>query len=475
MNFYGSDNPSTHQNNHKLRLLLTTFSFNPWFGAVTLTLVLLILGILSISDIYQLILLPFYFIVALYGSFNVFVFALSWRTEKLQPKKLDFIPQGIVTMLYLTYNDFKEDAFKTVLGGIRHCDKAIIVDDSTDPEIIEKIDNIAKETGTSVIRREIRSGFKAGAINNALKKIDSDFIGIVDSDEMVPIDFVSTALPYFTSEEIAFVQVSHRAVNNSTTWEKYMGYGVDMHWKLYHPYRNHYGVVNFLGHGAILRRSAVLQAGGFPEIVAEDIGLTTEFYILGKRGVFVDEIKAGEDFPNSYSSFRKRHKKWTMGSTEFMRHYLKRILKSDMAWYEKLDIIVPSLSLPMTLLLFIYIMATSLLHIGSSLMLFGIALLSMGAPNLGFARMPLKREIPKTMAINALAYVSLFPTSVYYAIKGLIKPVFLVTGEHAKAKSTRKLELAGDIGMGLFLIYSGGFSLLGIVCLLSGFLFLYFN
>ena len=78
------------------------------------------------------------------------------------------------------------------------------------------------------------------------------------------------------------------------------------------------------------------------------------------------------------------------------------------------------------------------------------------------------------MAVNALAYVSLFPTSVYYAIKGILKPVFLVTGER-KAKRSIKLELAGDMAMGIFLVTTGGFSIPGVVCLLTGILFWVYN
>ncbi len=76
------------------------------------------------------------------------------------------------------------------------------------------------------------------------------------------------------------------------------------------------------------------------------------------------------------------------------------------------------------------------------------------------------------MAVNALAYVSLFPTSVYYAIKGILKPVFLVTGER---KAKRSMELAGDMAIGIFIVTTGGFSILGVVCLLTGILFWVYN
>ncbi|MCL5881961.1 MAG: hypothetical protein M1592_05195 [Candidatus Thermoplasmatota archaeon] len=55
-----------------------------------------------------------------------------------------------------------------------------------------------------------------------------------------------------------------------------------------------------------------------------------------------------------------------------------------------------------------------------------------------------------------------------------MKPVFLVTGER-KAKRSIKLELAGDMAIGIFIVTTGGFSILGVVCLLTGILFWVYN
>ncbi|MFG1546172.1 MAG: hypothetical protein AAE976_06705 [Thermoplasmataceae archaeon] len=53
-----------------------------------------------------------------------------------------------------------------------------------------------------------------------------------------------------------------------------------------------------------------------------------------------------------------------------------------------------------------------------------------------------------------------------------MKPVFLVTGER---KAKRSMELAGDMAMGIFFVTTGGFSILGVACLLTGILFWVYN
>ena len=443
---------------------------NPWHPTILLTVALLGVAEYLSHDITDLALMPFYILVSVYGSFNLFVFLASWKNGSVSPYRLDYVPPGNITYMYLTYNDFSMDSFQTLMKAARPEDMVFIVDDSTDPESRWQVDRAAELYRCRVIRRGTRSGFKAGAINNAMRIVNTEFVSIIDADETVPDNFAQSALPYFTEDDVAFVQVSHHSCNRSTSWERNMGYGVDLHWKIYQPYRNRYGVVNFLGHGAIMRVDSVREVGGFPEMVAEDIALTSELYIRGKRGVFVDDISAGEEFPPTYSAFRRRHKKWTMGSTQYMRRYIGKIVTSRLKWYQKLDIIIPAMSLPMTFILFLYILAAAFLHITSSLWLFMFALMSMITPNLQFLRLENKKDIPRALAVNALAYVSLFPTSVYYAIKGFIRPFFLVTGER-KAKRSIKLELAGDMAMGIFLVSTGGFSILGVVCLMTGLLF----
>jgi hypothetical protein len=44
----------------------------------------------------------------------------------------------------------------------------------------------------------------------------------------------------------------------------------------------------------------------------------------------------------------KRHSKWTQGNMEFIKRYTGTILRSPMRWFEKLDIVLFTYSLPLT-------------------------------------------------------------------------------------------------------------------------------
>lgn len=264
----------------------------------------------------------------------------------------------------------------------------------------------------------------------------------MDADEKLPRDFIEKALQYFSDENIAFVQATHRGFNRHNAWTKAMCKSVDAHWRTYHKYRNSYGVVNFLGHGAIIKRSALDVVGGFPEVVAEDIALTVELYRKGYRGIFTDEIMCFEDVPATYEKFSKRHKKWTMGSIEFLKKYFVKIMLSNMKWYEKEDLFISAVNLPLAGLFTLFVILYAFMPAPATPPLTVLTLLAILSPMLPLIRL---RDF-WSVFINALAFMSLFPVTMVYLIKGVTKPEFLVTGT-----ATKKDDVYIDVVFGTIL------------------------
>src|SRR4030067_243668 len=127
-----------------------------------------------------------------------------------------------------------------------------------------------------VARRPARRGYKAGAINDALRRLPPEvrYVAIVDSDELVAPDFIQGCLRHFVREDIGFVQANHRCYTRGASWfTDALGIGVDLHWRHYQRYRDRYGTVNMLGHGAGVRRDVLERVGGFPEVTCEERAL----------------------------------------------------------------------------------------------------------------------------------------------------------------------------------------------------------
>jgi len=241
--------------------------------------------------------LPVFLFLALfwfYGIFNLSVFVVSHFVKSKVPSLPNPNPHPLkVAILYCCYNDFSENALKSILQLNYESKTVYILDDSTDNSVRNQIDNFANKYGVKVLRRKERKGWKAGAINNALEKVDADYIVLADSDEILPRDFIEKTLAYFSDPKIAFVQANHYCYSEENEWVKLMGVGVDLHWNHYQEYRNKYGLVQLLGHGAIIRADVLKKLGGFPEVVSEDLALTLKLAQNGFRGVFAKDVVWG--------------------------------------------------------------------------------------------------------------------------------------------------------------------------------------
>ncbi len=277
-----------------------------------------------------------------------------------------------ILFLYCTCNDFNGESLKKSMQQSYDNFKTIILDDSTDEEYKNEIDNFANENNVEIVRRENRVGFKAGNINNFLMREDIkgsyDYAVILDSDEILPSNFITESLKYFYhSENVGIVQANHISTRNRNFFMKLFHIGVNSHWPTYQTMKHFYGFSTMLGHGAMIKRECYEKANGFPNLVAEDLCLSIESRNFGFLVAFAPNIVCEEEYPIDYIAFKKRHSKWTQGNLEFIKKYTKKIAKSKMKWYEKLDIVLFTYNLPLTAIfatfIFLNLVIAPILHI----------------------------------------------------------------------------------------------------------------
>jgi cellulose synthase/poly-beta-1,6-N-acetylglucosamine synthase-like glycosyltransferase len=261
-----------------------------------------------------------------------------------------------VVLVYATCNDFSVDSLHRSMIQSYQNYRVVILDDSSQNSYKVEIDQFAQEWGIEVIRRDGRKGYKAGNLNNYLNRGGFDYFVILDSDEIIPRDFIQRSLDYFTYyNNIGIVQANHKATRNRNAFMKLFSVGVDSHWVAYQTVKSHHGFLSLLGHGAMISKECYMAAGGFPHLVAEDLCFSIEARNAGFLAVFAPDIMCEEEYPVSYLAFKKRHAKWTQGNMEFIKKYTRRIFTSKMTWFEKLDIFVFTYNLPLTALFSIYV------------------------------------------------------------------------------------------------------------------------
>jgi cellulose synthase/poly-beta-1,6-N-acetylglucosamine synthase-like glycosyltransferase len=349
--------------------------------------------------------------------------------------------QPRVVLLYCTANDFSGESLERSLCQDYWNSRLVILDDSTDAAMRARVDAFALRHGGEVVRRADRVGFKAGNLNNYLAgREDYDYFVLLDSDEIIPIDFIPRALDYFAArDDVGIVQANHEATRNRTRFMRLFARGVDSHWPTYQAVKDHAGFMSLLGHGAMVSRRCYEAAGGFPHVVAEDLCFSIEARSAGYLTVFAPDVVCAEEYPVDYLAFKKRHSKWTQGNLEFIRAYTGRIARSPMRWFEKLDIVLFTYNLPLTAFFALYIVlnviALPLLgympHYPAWLLVPTLVFLLAPMANdiVFYWRRSSRLELGWYLVNTFVLYGSMFFVSLYASLRGMlgVKATFVVT------------------------------------------------
>lgn len=362
-----------------------------------------------------------------------------------------------ILMAYCTCNDFDgKSLYASIQQNYPYFD-VVILDDSTQPEYVEKVNEFALKHGIKVVRREGRAGFKAGNINHYLQSEECREKGyryyvILDSDEILPKEYLYESLKYFyTYDNVGIVQANHVSDRNRNFFMKLFHVGVNSHWPTYQTMKHFYGFSTMLGHGAMIKRECYEKTSGFPPLVAEDLCLSIEARKSGYYVAFAPNIVCREEYPIDYVAFKKRHSKWTQGNLEFIKKYTKKIAASPMRWYEKLDIALFTYNLPLTAIFAFFIFANLMIAPLFRLDLGRAYALWMLIPTVIFFFSPMLNDfISWSFRLNPLRtllytlsvimlYGSMLTTSLVSALMGMFgrKAKFIVT-----PKSSQKIGFA---------------------------------
>ena len=294
-----------------------------------------------------------------FGSIKDFVFSVSYAvlrkklndkyadikesSDRSASKKVRIDPQNAprVLLLYCTCNDFNAKALTACRKQDYPNFKTVILDDSNKFEYIKEINKFyVQHQNVEIARRKNKAGYKAGNLNNYLAgRTDYDYFVVLDSDEVIPPDYIRQVLKYFAyNKNCGAVQAKHKAQKGENVFQRLMGLCVGSNGETVQVIKNFYGANAIIGHGMTISRECYEKTGGFPLVVAEDISFAVEIKNAGLDIIYAPDILCYEEFPVNYVSLKKRQCKWTQGNLEYMKKYNKDIDNSKMTWFEKLDI-----------------------------------------------------------------------------------------------------------------------------------------
>jgi cellulose synthase/poly-beta-1,6-N-acetylglucosamine synthase-like glycosyltransferase len=330
-----------------------------WFAIILLIIQFLLLSVFSF-----------------FSFFNyLYSIASLWKPE-LERKR----PSGKkVAVVIVSFNE------KYVLTEtIRACDElsypnklTVLADDSTDPEVVEMLRNIAisrccmrleghpffqdvagpdgqlnrepveiwESPDFVLFHRPTNAGFKAGSLQKVQQYLEGCNIGLMyllDADWHPQKDALERTVEVLEArDDTAFVQTKRVSFpKGMNLFQRYVTmleegcYYVDFEGRqvLGHP-------MLFSGCCTLLRLDAIRQVGGFtPGHLTEDLDLTDRFWLNGWKGIYLSNVINYGEVPFTYDHFRRQQERWAAGSARSFREFAWPIVESGkLSLIEKLS------------------------------------------------------------------------------------------------------------------------------------------
>lgn len=209
-----------------------------------------------------------------------------------------------------------------------------VLDDSTDETkdlIAKKVAEVAAR-GVRIehIHRVDRTGYKAGALDSAMNKVQGEFIAIFDADFVPESDWLQRTMPYFeTDDNIGVVQTRWGHLNkNYSLLTELQAFGLNGHFAAEQGGRNAAGhFINFNGTGGIWRKKCIESAGGWEhDTLTEDLDLSYRAQLRGWKFKYLEDVVAPAELPITMSALKAQQHRWMKGGAECFVKMWKTIL-----------------------------------------------------------------------------------------------------------------------------------------------------
>jgi exo-beta-1,3-glucanase (GH17 family)/cellulose synthase/poly-beta-1,6-N-acetylglucosamine synthase-like glycosyltransferase len=174
------------------------------------------------------------------------------------------------------------------------------------------------------------AGFKAGALNFALRHTDSqaEVIAVIDSDYKVESAWLKDLVPAFVDPNIAIVQAPQDYRDGGDNAFKAMCYA---------EYRGffHIGMITrnernaIIQHGTmtIVRRSVLEKLGGWAEwCITEDAELGLRIFESGYEATYLPTSYGRGVMPDTFIDFKKQRFRWAYGAMQILRRHASSLL-----------------------------------------------------------------------------------------------------------------------------------------------------
>jgi cellulose synthase/poly-beta-1,6-N-acetylglucosamine synthase-like glycosyltransferase len=283
---------------------------------------------------------------------NCYVLILYHRNGKRRAQPLPRLrpgdPRPPVTVQLPIYNE-KYVARRVIeaAGRLRYRADRLqiqVLDDSTDEttEIAAEAVAMLRGRGLNVehIRRDQRTGYKAGALGEGLRTATGEFVAVFDADFVPPEDFLERTIPGFADPAVGVVQTRWGHLNRDySPLTGAQAIGIDGHFGVEQGARCWGGLLlNFNGTAGVWRVRAIVEAGGWAhDTLTEDLDLSYRAQLRGWRVLFLPDVVCPAELPVQIAAFKSQQRRWATGSIQTALKLTPAILAAPLSPWVKVQ------------------------------------------------------------------------------------------------------------------------------------------
>jgi cellulose synthase/poly-beta-1,6-N-acetylglucosamine synthase-like glycosyltransferase len=207
-----------------------------------------------------------------------------------------------------------------------------LLDDGNDPRLAR----LARRVGAGYLTRGDRADAKAGNINTALARTDGDLIAIFDIDHIPEPEFLERTIAHFHDPAVGFVQVMLSFRNDKESW--FARAASEACVDFFNPTSmgmDRLGSATLMGSNAVIRREALISAGGYQPGLAEDLATSVALHAAGWESVYVAEPLAPGMAPRDARGWFTQQLKWSRGVFEVLVASFPRVFRR-LNWKQRL-------------------------------------------------------------------------------------------------------------------------------------------
>ena len=203
---------------------------------------------------------------------------------------------------------------------------ATVIEAQTAEARHRELQALCRDLGVEYLTRARNEHAKAGNMNNGMQHSSGELIAIFDADHAPARDFLRETVGYFADDPKLFlVQTPHFFLNpdplerNLRTFES-MPSENEMFYGIIQRGLDKWNASFFCGSAAVLRRSALNEAGGFSGLsITEDCETALALHSRGWNSVYVDKPLIAGLQPATFASFIGQRSRWAQGMMQILR------------------------------------------------------------------------------------------------------------------------------------------------------------